>query len=201
MNARSTEPMSQESLWSMGVAICLIAFGLAGIALPHPFGIGVATLLSWVMLFAGISHLVIRWKTWKTGTALGRIFIGLAYIAGAAYLFADPDLSIGAITRLFAIVLFAEGIALLTMYLRNRKRAGAIWILIDGIATILFAGLIWSRGPDGTLWTVGAILGSNIVVSGVAALMISLTARHEPRQGARHPASSAADTARGSTRR
>jgi uncharacterized membrane protein HdeD (DUF308 family) len=175
MNFRG-EPMYRESIWSLSLALCLIAVGFAGLVLPHPLGMGVATLLSWIVLFAGIAHLLISWRSWKTGQALGRIIIGIAYVAGAVYLLADPELSISAITRLFAVVLFIEGIVLVTTYLRNRMGAGAIWILIDGIATFAFAALIWTGGPDGTLWTVGTVLGANILVSGVAALIISFTA-------------------------
>jgi uncharacterized membrane protein HdeD (DUF308 family) len=174
---RSPEPVIREPLWSFGLAASLVVLGALALLLPHPSGLGIATIVSWVLLLAGAAHLALGWKSSTAGAVAGRLLIGLAYLAGAIYLLADPDLSQSVVRRLFAAIFVLEGAALVSAYFRNRTRRGAVWILVDGVATLVIAGLIWAHWPSGTLWSLAALVGSNILVSGVAVLLITSKAK------------------------
>jgi uncharacterized membrane protein HdeD (DUF308 family) len=50
-------------------------------------------------------------------------------------------------------------------------------MLLDGLVTILLAGLIWVHWPSSSVWAIGTIVGICLIMSGVKWLMISLASR------------------------
>jgi uncharacterized membrane protein HdeD (DUF308 family) len=172
MAGRSRESIIQEPLWSLGVAISLIILGAAALVLPYPFGLGVATVASWVLVLAGVVHLAMHWRSSRVGTAAGRLLIGLAYLAAGIYVLANPDLSQDLLMQLFAAIFAIEGVALLAAYFRNRNRHGAAWVFADGVVTLLIAVLIWTGWPHGSLWFFGILVGLNVLISGIGILIV-----------------------------
>jgi uncharacterized membrane protein HdeD (DUF308 family) len=58
-----------------------------------------------------------------------------------------------------------------------RALPGSGGVLFDGLLTLLLAYVIWRPWPFSSTWAIGTLVGMNLIVSGFARLMSSVTAR------------------------
>jgi uncharacterized membrane protein HdeD (DUF308 family) len=61
-------------------------------------------------------------------------------------------------------------------------------MLMDGLVTILLAGLIWVHWPSSSVWAIGTIVGISLIFSGVKWLMLSLASRKVLSMSSKPPA-------------
>ena len=76
--------------WSIMLSVLMILAGMLGVILPPVAGIVATVFFGWLLVFSGLAHLVFAWHTRGTGALLWELFIGIAYILVAAYLFLNP---------------------------------------------------------------------------------------------------------------
>ena len=75
---------------SILIAILLILAGLAAICLPFLAGVAVSIAVGWLLLIAGIMHLVFGWHTRSAGAVIWKLLVGLAYLFAAFYILDHP---------------------------------------------------------------------------------------------------------------
>src|SRR5215813_2957545 len=178
MTTRSIgDVFKQATGLSIGIAVLMIALGVLAIAVPQTTGIGVAIVVAWITIFAGLAHLAYAFAAESAGTVLWRLLVGVVYVAGGIYLTAHPDLSLMSLTLVLAGIFFAEGAMRIVFYFQTRPLPGSGWILVDGILTVLLGFLIARDWPQSSSWAIGTILGINLCVSGASRLMFSVAAR------------------------
>jgi uncharacterized membrane protein HdeD (DUF308 family) len=52
------------------------------------------------------------------------------------------------------------------------------WLLASGVADLLLAGLIFSSWPASASWTLGLIVGINLITTGLAIVMVAMEVRN-----------------------
>lgn len=169
--------LKKSTSWSIMLSVLMILAGILGIILPPVAGIVATVFFGWLLVFSGLAHLVFAWHTRRTGALLWELFIGIAYLLVAAYLFLNPVAGMLSLTLGLAIYLFAESILEFLMWFRVRGTPGTGWLIVDGFITLVLAILIWRSWPTSAAWVLGTLLGINMLFSGFARLMISLAAR------------------------
>jgi uncharacterized membrane protein HdeD (DUF308 family) len=164
--------------WAIAVSVLLIVLGIIAIALPFVAGIAIASIVGWLLVFGGVTHVVAAFHARGAGAVLWEILVGLVYLVGGGYMVFHPLLGIATLTLFLAGVFFAEGILEVISFFGIRGQKGAAWMLFDGLITILLAGLIWAHWPSSSIWAIGTIVGISLVMSGVKWLMISMASRN-----------------------
>lgn len=178
MTARSTTDVFKGITgMSIGWAIVMIVLGFLALFLPLATGIGISILVSWIIVFAGIAHLVYAFAARGAGAFLWRMLIGIVYIVGGGYLAFHPVLALESLTLVVAAIFLVEGVLEIVAFIQFRALSGSGLILLDGIVTLLLAFLIWRPWPSSSTWVIGILLGINLIVSGITGLMFSLAAR------------------------
>ena len=162
---------------SIGSAVAMIVLGVLAMVLPGATSIGVAILMSLIVIFAGAAHSIYAFAAERAGQVVWHLVIGLVYIAGGIYLAVHPALSVVTLTLVLGAMFVAEGVTRIAVYFQARALPGAGWILFDGITTLLLGGVIMWRWPGDSAWAIGTLVGVNLLVSGVARLMVSVAAR------------------------
>ncbi len=76
------------------------------------------------------------------------ILLGLVYGAIGFYLLTRPVAGLESVTFALAIYLFLEGALELALSFLIRSLPGSGWLVIDGIITLVLAGMIWSTWPS-----------------------------------------------------
>ena len=162
---------------SLVLSILLIVFGILAIALPMVSAIGVATVIGWLVIFAGVTQLVFAFQSSGIGHILWKILVSLVYIVAGGILIARPIATVAALTFVLAIFLCAEGIADVVAYFATRKAGSSSWILLDGIITLVLGFLIWNQWPSSSSWVLGTLVGVSMLMTGITRLMMTLAVR------------------------
>jgi uncharacterized membrane protein HdeD (DUF308 family) len=116
-----------------------------------------------------------------------RLLVGVAYVCFGVYLILHPVLAVASLTLLLASLFLIEGVLNIILFAKMRS----MWLLIDGIITILLGLMIYMQWPSSSGWAIGTLVGISMIFSGVARVMMSLAAR-KAAQTASSPSSSLA---------
>ena len=163
--------------WSIFLGVLLLLAGILAILVPFFAGIAASVFFGWLVLFAGVAHLIYAWSERRAGAILWQILIGIVYIIAALYMLVLPVAGVVALTLVLAFYIALEGVFELAVFTRLRRLRGAVWFLIDGLVSLLLAGLIFFHWPSSSLWAVGTLVGVSLLFSGIARLTLPITLR------------------------
>ena len=169
--------LKRASGTSLALSIVLIIFGALAIALPFVSSVGVAIVIGWLVIFAGIAQLVHAFQSKGIGPSVWKVLVALFYLVAGGSLVARPAFGVAGLTLVLGIFLFAEGIADVIAYFATRKSGNSGWILLDGIITLVLGFMIWNRWPASSLWVIGTFVGISMVMTGTTRLMMALAVR------------------------
>jgi uncharacterized membrane protein HdeD (DUF308 family) len=163
--------------WSIVLGTLLLLAGLFAIVVPFFAGIAASVFFGWLVLFAGVAHLVYAWSERGAGAILWQILIGVVYVIAALYMLVLPVAGVVALTLVLAFYIAVEGLFELVVFSLLRRLRGVVWFLIDGLVSLLLAGLIFFHWPSSSLWAIGTLVGISLLFSGIARLTLSMAQR------------------------
>ena len=163
--------------WSIALSILLIIAGFIALLLPFVSGVALTIFFGWAMIISGITHLIFAFKTHTTGGRIWEILVGAVYLVTGFVLLRHPLDSLLVLTLVLAYYLFFEAIVEFIQFFQLRPRHGAVWLLVDGIITLVLAVMIWRSWPASSIWVVGTLVGISMIFSGFSRLMLSLAAK------------------------
>ena len=166
-----------SSGWSIFFGILLVVAGFTSIALPFVAGIAASIFFGWLILFAGVAHLVYAWFERGAGAVIWQILIGLVYIVAAISMLLLPVTAVITLTFVLGWYIAIEGIFELVLFSRLRRVPGAVWLLFDGVVSLLLAGLIFLHWPSSSFWVLGTLVGISLLFSGIARLTMPMARR------------------------
>lgn len=179
-----TTAFKRATGWGIAFSILLIVLGVLAIALPWIAAIAITSVVAWLMIFGGFTHLSVAFSS-RGASFFWELLVSLAYIFAGGYMALHPLIGAATLTLLLSSFFLVEGVLEIAAFFQMRKHRGAGWMLFDGIITIALAALIWAHWPSSALWAIGTIVGISMVVSGWKWLMIALISRKalsEPRR-------------------
>jgi uncharacterized membrane protein HdeD (DUF308 family) len=163
--------------WFIGFAILFILLGIFSLAEPLVAALAVVLLVGWVLIFAGVAHLVSAFGGGETGRVFWHVLIGILYLVGGFYFVTHPVMAVGTLTLLLAGIILAEAVIEIIAYFRARSSGGSMWLLVNALITLLLGGLIWIHWPSSSTWAIGTLLGVNLLMTGISRLMFGMAAR------------------------
>jgi uncharacterized membrane protein HdeD (DUF308 family) len=158
--------------------VLLIVFGMVAVGLPLYAAVAVNALVAWLIILAGIVHLMVAFRAHGAGSRIWKLLVGVAYVCFGVYLVARPLLGVASLTLLLASLFLIEGILNIVLYVKMRPIHGSVWVLIDGIVTLALGVMIYMQWPSSSAWAIGTLVGVSMIISGVARVAMSL-AVHE----------------------
>jgi|SRR5271165_2183278 len=163
--------------WFIGFAVLFIILGILSIAEPLVAALAVVLLVGWVLVFAGVAHLVSSFGGGGARRVIWHVLIGILYLVGGFYFITHPLMGVGTLTLLLAGIILAEAVIEIIAYFRMRGNGGSSWLLINALITLLLGGLIWFHWPSSSTWAIGTLLGVNLLITGFSRLMFGMAAR------------------------
>ena len=82
--------IKQASTWSVIWGVVLVLFGMLAIGSPAIAGIAVTAVVSWLIIFAGVVHIVLAFSAHGAGSVIWKLLVGLAYVVFGGYLIMHP---------------------------------------------------------------------------------------------------------------
>jgi uncharacterized membrane protein HdeD (DUF308 family) len=144
---------------------------------PLLAAVAVTAVVSWLIVFAGVVHVIIAFHAHRAGSLIWRLLVGIAYLCFGAYLLMHPALGVASLTLVLASLFVLEGVFDIALFFRMRSMQGSSWVLIDGIVTLIVGLMIYTQWPSSSAWAVGTLVGVSLIISGVTRLMLSFAVR------------------------
>jgi uncharacterized membrane protein HdeD (DUF308 family) len=173
--------------WGTLISFAIVQ-GLAGglaIAIPMLASLLATAVFGWMLAFSGVFQFIhaYRLRTWA-GFLLHLASAALYAIGGSIVLF-NPFPGVIALTFIVATVLVAEGVVRTVLAVRLRPGEGWSWFLAGGLGSIVLGGLLLAGWPSTAVWSLGLLLGVNLLFSGAMNMGLALECRSKMRHGAR----------------
>jgi uncharacterized membrane protein HdeD (DUF308 family) len=178
MNIESIVPvMKKASAWVIIWGIVTFVCGILAIILPLTFSFGIALIIGCLVLVTAIAHLFFAFETRSVDGFLWQMLVSVLYAVAAICLLVNPLLSVLSLTLVLAIFLLLEGILELALYFVLKRFRHSVWVLIDGIGTLILGILMVMQWPPATPEIIGTLIGVSLMLSAVSRVVLSLAVR------------------------
>ena len=172
----SEEVVWQASTRSILWGVALIVSGMLGGSLLLA-AVSVNLVIAWLIVLAGMVHLIIAYHAHRAGSLTWRLMIGFGYVFFGVYLIASPVLNVASLALVLALLLLFEGIFDIALFFRLSAIEGSSWVLLDGVVTLILGLMIYGQWPSTAAWAIGVLVGVSLVTSGLTRVMLSVVVR------------------------
>ncbi|MFZ0796643.1 MAG: DUF308 domain-containing protein [Terriglobales bacterium] len=167
----------QASTWSIVWGVLLVVLGTMAVGSPLLAAVAVNVVIAWLIVLAGVVHLVLAFHAHGAGSMIWKLLVGIAYLFFGAYLIMHPVVGVASLTLLLGSLFLIEGILDVILFFKMRSLGGSSWVLLDGIITLLLGLMIYLQWPSSSAWAIGILVGVSMIISGVTRVMLSLALR------------------------
>jgi uncharacterized membrane protein HdeD (DUF308 family) len=168
--------VGRATRWLIASAVVVFICGILAIVLPLTFSLGVAGLLGWLFIFAAVAHLIFGIYL-GSGTLAWHASIAALYALAAINLLVNPLLGVVLLALVIGVVLIAEGIIEIVLFFLLREYRYVVWILIDGVVTLVLGIVACAHWPPVRLGLVQYLGGISFISSGISRLLLGLAIR------------------------
>ena len=165
------------SRWTMVWGVLLVILGMLAIGSPFVAAVAVNAVIAWLIVFAGVVHIVLAFHAHGAGSMIWKLLVGVAYLCFGGYLIVHPVLGVASLTLLLGGLFLIEGILDVVLFFKMRPMGGSSWVLIDGIVTVLLGLLIYMQWPSSSAWAIGTLVGVSMIISGATRVAMTLAVR------------------------
>ncbi len=177
MAQQTSNMVRQTSTWSILWGVLLIILGMLAIGSPYIAAVAVTAVIAWLIVSAGVIHVVVAFHAHAAGSLIWKLLVGLAYVAFGIYLILHPALGVVSLTLVLASLFLIEGVLDIVLFFQMRSVGGSSWVLVDGIITLVLGLMIYMQWPASSVWAIGTLVGVSMIISGVSRVMLSLAVR------------------------
>ncbi len=157
--------------------VVLVILGVLAVGSPLVAAFAVEGAISYLIVFAGIVHIILAFRAHGAGNMIWKLLVGLAYVAFGGYLIFRPLLGVASLTLVLASLFLIEGVFDLVLYSKMRALQGSSWVLIDGVVTLLLGLMIYMQWPSSAFWAIGLLVGISMMMSGFTRIAMTLAIR------------------------
>lgn len=169
--------LGRNWLWLLVLGILSAILGVVGLGMTFFLTLASVLYFGVLMMIAGVVQIVhaVKCSGWKS--VISHVLIGLLYVVAGLMVVARPLLASVVLTWTLACILIAVGVLRLVMAIQHRALQGWAWTFVAGVATVLLGLMILARWPTDALWVIGLFLAVELIINGVTAIFVALTAR------------------------
>ncbi len=133
--------------------------------------------LGWTLLLGGIALAVLALFTAGRGSLWTGLLSSTAYLVIGLVFLRNPKATLLALTLCAGALLVANGITRIVVAVREPE--DRLVVMASGLASVVVGLMILNRWPESALWLLGTLLGIQLLVDGVALLLLGRDHRTE----------------------
>jgi uncharacterized membrane protein HdeD (DUF308 family) len=177
MDNSLTADIHRASTWSIVLSVLIMIAGFLAIALPSIAGITFTVIVGWMLIFAGVLHVIYAFRSGHARMVIWQVLLGIAYGFIGVYVLQHPLAGLAGLTFAIAVYLFVAAVLETVLSFQLRPAQGSGWLLFDAVVTFILAVMIYATWPSSAAWAVGTLVGIGMLFSGISRLMVSLAVR------------------------
>jgi uncharacterized membrane protein HdeD (DUF308 family) len=160
--------------------IVMVILGILAVAWPVVATIAVDLYVGWLFLITGMVGLMTIFSARDVPAFLWTLLAAALAIAAGILLLWKPAEGALSLTIVLTAFFIAEGIFQIigSFSYRDVMPGSWGWTLASGVSDLLLATVLVAYWPVSAAWTLGLIVGINLLTSGVAIITISIEARN-----------------------
>jgi uncharacterized membrane protein HdeD (DUF308 family) len=169
----------------------LVLLGLVAVAIPSIASSAATLFIGWLFVVSGIIGLVTTfWARhlpgywWSLVSALISVLVGAVLVAQSSHdlyggLMGWPLEAAGPLRMVLVLFFLIEGGASIMFAFEHRRQFSGrwAWMLASGVLDIGLATIIIFNLPGTSAWTMGLLIGINMIVGGASLIAMGLHAR------------------------
>ena len=161
--------------------IILVVLGLLAVAVPLLASLAVTMLFGWLFLISGIVGLITTFSMRQAPGFWWSVLSAVLGILVGGLLLAQPALGLVTLTYVLIAFFVVEGLATIMFALDHRSKLSGRWgwMLVSGIVDLFLAAIILMGLPGTVAWSLGLIVGINMVFGGGSLIAMALSARSQ----------------------
>ena len=168
--------ITEHKTWFYILGVLLILLGIAAVAFPLVTTIAAKIFLGWLFLIGGVIQIVHAFSTRAWSEFFLDLLIGVLYLIAGGWLAFFPLTGIVTLTVLLALMFIFQGVIEAGIAFRIRPHDGWMWMLLAGIVAVAVGVLLLAELPSSATWAIGLLVGINLIMSGVAYLVLPMAA-------------------------
>jgi uncharacterized membrane protein HdeD (DUF308 family) len=170
------EPLRKARRWLAITGVLAILAGILAVVVPAAASVTIAIFIGWILVFAGVVMLAHAWRHPEAREPLRLLNAALTLLIGL-YLLIFPLHGTVTLTFMLAVWFFAIGALELLAAWRGRGLPGVGFMAFHGAVSLLLGILIAVDLPSSGKWAIGLLVGINLLLWGVRALVLSSVLR------------------------
>jgi uncharacterized membrane protein HdeD (DUF308 family) len=162
--------------WFVFQGIVMLILGCLAVAEPVIASVAVDIYIGWLFMFSGVLGLVAMFSARDASAFLWMLLTSALSLAVGILLIWKPEEGTVSLTLVLTAFFIAEGVfqVAASFSYRDVLPDSWGWLLASGIADLALAGLIIYFWPQSASWTLGLIVGVNLITTGLAILMTAI---------------------------
>ena len=152
----------------------LVVLGVLAIATPFISGIAMSTLISAIMIAAGMTLLFFCFKAESFGRGLGQFLLGSLTVVGGTFMLMEPVLTLFTLTGILLVWFIADGLVTIYQGIKRKPQEGWGWVVFSGISSIVLGGLLAYQWPMSGTYAVGILVGIRLLFAGWSVAMLGM---------------------------
>jgi uncharacterized membrane protein HdeD (DUF308 family) len=161
--------------------IVMVILGILAVAVPAWASVAVDIYVVWLFLLSGVVGLVAMFSAGNVSSFLWTFVTALLSVAVGVWLLWKPAEGTISLTMVLTAFLILEGVfqTATSFSYRDVVPGSWGWMLASGLADLVLAGIVIWAWPSSAIWTLGLIVGVNLITSGTAVAMMAVAGREK----------------------
>jgi uncharacterized membrane protein HdeD (DUF308 family) len=166
--------------WFVFQGIVMLVLGCLAVAEPVIASVAADIYIGWLFLFSGLLGMVTMFSARDASAFFWILLTSALSLAVGILLIWKPDEGTVSLTLVLTAFFIAEGAFQVGTSISYRDVLPGSWgsLLASGITDLVLAGLIIYFWPQSASWTLGLIVGTNLISTGLAILMTAIEVRN-----------------------
>ncbi len=169
--------------WALALGIALIVLGMIALGAAMFTTVASVLMFGWLLIVGGaleLAHGFVR-RAWS-GFFLD-VLSGVLYLVVGFLFVSNPLEAAVTLTLMLALALIFVGIMRIVVAVSSGFQHW-VWLLLNGIITLVLGVLIWRQWPESGLWVIGLFIGIDMIFYGWALVMLAIGVRSLPAETA-----------------
>ncbi len=164
--------LREDSKWVVRTGIIILLIGMVALIAPMVAGVFIIVLVGLLLTFGGMATTLLALKIGYTKDGVVFILTGALMLLVGLYLIFQPAKGLIAITLMLAIYFVVIGVLTIITSIQLRPANHWVYVLINGLISLLLGYFIWAEWPLSGSWAVGVFLGVQLFFSGFTFVMV-----------------------------
>ncbi len=162
--------------WLLVLGALLIVVGMVAISSSFIATLATVVILGILLMIGGAVEIVDAFlgRGWR-GFWM-HLLGGIMYLVLGFLLIQRPLAAAAFFTLMIAAAFFVGGLFRIIVALSERFY-GWVWVLLNGIVTLVLGILIWREWPEAAFWVIGLFVGIDMLLDGWSLVITALTIR------------------------